>query len=85
MILKANGGFQRREAVARRRRGEAVVERVDEHGPAVGELADIVGVELAGDVELARHVAGVEHVVDLLIRLQNVLELDDLKQRGEQP
>jgi hypothetical protein len=34
-----------------------------------------VGVELAGDIELARHVAGVEDVVDLLARLQTFLNL----------
>ena len=75
---------QRREAVARRGGGEAVIERVDEDDAAVGELADVVSVELAGDEDLARHVAGIEDVVDLLVRLQHVPELQDLEQRREQ-
>ena len=69
---------QRREAVARGRRGEAVVKRIDENDASVLELPDIVGVELAGDEDLARNIAGVEQPVDLLVALEHVLELDDL-------
>ncbi len=71
-----NGGFQigvklwRADGV-----DEAVVERVDEHNPSVGKLADVVGVEFAGDEDRARHEASVEHMVDLLIGPEHVLEL----------
>ena len=43
-----------------------------------------MGVELAGDEDFARHIAGVEHVVDLLARFEHVLELQDLEQRRQQ-
>jgi len=45
--------------------GEAVIERVDEDHAAVLELADIVDVEFARHRDVARHMAGVEDVVDL--------------------
>ena len=64
--------------------GEAIIERIDEDDAAVLELADIVGVELPGDKNLARHVAGVKHIVDLLVGLQDALELQDLEQRRQQ-
>ena len=75
---------QRREAVAPRRGGEAVIERVDEDRAAVGKLADVMGVELAGDEDFARHVAAVVEIVDLLVGLEHVPEFDDLEQGGEQ-
>jgi len=40
-----------------------------------------VRVELAGHMDLARHVAGVVEVVDLLVLLQHDAEGDDLEQR----
>ncbi len=75
---------QRRKTVALRRRGEAVVKRVDEHHAPVLENTDVVRVEFAGDVSFARHIAGIEHIVDLLALIQHVLEAHDLEQRRQQ-
>ena len=70
------------ETVARRHRGETVVAGVDEQHAAVGVEADIVRVEAAGDVDAARHVAGVEGLVDALFGFEHVLEAHDLVAGG---
>ena len=75
---------QRRKTVALRRRGEAVVKRVDEHHAPVLENTDVMRIEFAGDVGFARHIAGIEHIVDLLAFIQHVLEPHDLEQRRQQ-
>ena len=50
---------------------------------AVGKLADVMGVDLAGDEDFARHIAAVVEIVDLLVGLEHVPEFDDQEQRGE--
>ena len=71
----------RLETVARRGRRQAVVARVDEDHPPLAIEPDIVRVQPAGDMHPARHVAGIERVVDPLVGLQHVFEPHDLVAR----
>ena len=74
---------ERREAVALRERREAAVRGVDEDDAAALVDRDVVDVEVAGGVRLARHVEAVEAVVQLA-RRERVVELPELPARAQQ-
>ena len=50
----------------------------------LGAGADVVRVELSRDESFARHVTGIEGIVDLLAGVEHVAEAEDLQERGEQ-
>ena len=73
----------RREAVFWRQRRQAIESRVDENRPVVAIDADVVQVEIAGEMEGPRDVAGVEDVVDALMGGEHILEPNDLGARRQ--
>ncbi len=73
----------RREAVFWRQRRETIESRVDENRPVIAIDADVVQVEIAGEMEGPRDVAGVEDVVDALMGGEHILEPNDLGARRQ--
>ena len=74
---------QRLEAVGDAHRREAGEFGVDEDHPAGPVDAELVDVDVAGGLGVARHVEPVEILVGPLVRGEHVLEPPDLEQRAD--